>query len=163
MDASAIRSLGFGCIFDEEWCFKQWELGFIQQMNPSIEFLELYTLCIGIFTWIQKLNNKRIIVFCDNKTVVGMINNTTSGCKFCMTLIRKLTLFSLNANLRVFARHVKGKDNFLSDSLSRLKIKKFKHLAAPINWTINDLPMDPSSELWPLKYYWLQNCTNLQH
>ena len=163
MDASAIRSLGFGCIFDEEWCFKQWEPGFIQQMNPSIEFLELYALCIGIFTWIQKLNNKRINIFCDNETVVGMINNTASCCKFCYTLIRKLTLLSLNVNFRVFTRHVKGKDNFLSNSLSRLKIEKLKQLAARISWTINDSPTEPSSELWPLKHYWLQNCVNLHH
>ena len=161
-DASANGSLGFGCLFNEEWCFKQWEPGFIQQMNPSIEFLELYALCVGIFTWVQKLNNKRIIVFCDNETVVGMINNTTSGCKFCMTLIRKLKLLSLNANLRVFTRHVKGKNNFLSDSLSRLKIEKFKHLAAKINWKINNLPTKQASALWPLKHYWMLNCTNLQ-
>ena len=28
-DVSANRSLGFGCLFNEEWCFKQWEPGFM--------------------------------------------------------------------------------------------------------------------------------------
>ena len=111
-DASAKSSFGYGCIFAEEWIFKQWENNFINQHNPSIEFLELFALCVGVFTWIDRLNNMRIVMFCDNETVVGMINNTTSGCKYCMTLIRQLVLLSLNHNLRVFACHVRGKDNF---------------------------------------------------
>ena len=101
-DATANASLGFGCLFDDEWTFKQWEVGFIEEFEPSIEFLELYTLCIGVFTWIRKLYNKRIIVFCDNEAVVTMVNNITSGCKYCMTLIRKLMLLSMKANLRIF-------------------------------------------------------------
>ena len=41
-DASAKLTLGFGCIFNNEWIYKQWENSFIHEENPSIEFLELY-------------------------------------------------------------------------------------------------------------------------
>ena len=153
-DATANFSLGFGCIFNESWIFKKWETNFMKLKEPSIEFLELYALCVGIFTWIEKLPNQRIVVFCDNEAVVSMVNNTTSGCKYCMVLIRQLTLKSMNTNLRVFARHVSGKDNDLSDSLSRLKINKFKCLAEEKSWEIDDYPTKPSTELWPLSRFW---------
>ena len=149
-DATANFALGFGCIFDEEWTFKQWESGFIEETEPSTEFLELYTLCIGVFTWIHKLCNRQITVFCDNEAVVSMVNNTTSGCKYCMTLIRKLMLLTMKANLRIFTQHVRGVDNYLSDSLSHLQINKFKRLTKQDNWKIKEHPTQPSAELWPL-------------
>ena len=62
-DASANEELGYGCLFNESWAFNRWENNFIRTYKPSIEFLELYALCIGIFTWINRLNNQRIIVF----------------------------------------------------------------------------------------------------
>ena len=156
MDASANHKLGFGCIFNEEWTFGQWEDGFIRKYDNeiNIEFLELFALCMGIFTWISKLQGKRVIVFCDNMLVVNMVNNTTSGCRFCMVLIRYLTIKCMTNNLRVFARHVKGSSNVLSDSLSRMKLNKFISHAKDIGWIINDQPTPLLTELWPLSAYW---------
>ena len=86
-DATAKFDLGFGCIFNESWMYYQWDLGFVKKYEPNIEFLELFAICECIFTWESRLNNQRVVVFCDNEVVVNMNNNTTSGCKFCMTLI----------------------------------------------------------------------------
>ena len=128
-DASKNGLLGLGAIFNQNWLYTQWEPGFIDRFDPSIEFLELYALCMGVFTWAHKLRNRRFILYCDNTSSVNMINGNSSGCKYCMTLIRKVTLKGLEMNFRLFADHVEGKKNKLSDSLSRLKIKRFKRLA----------------------------------
>ena len=147
-DALKNFELGFGCLFNDNWCYKQWEQGFIQAHEKLIymEFLELYALCVGVFTWIDQLTviNKWIIVFCDNLSVVNMINHTTSGSKFCMTLIWKFILKSFKYNLRIFAHHIKGKHNVLSDSLSRLKVNKFRIHAANIDWNVQPNPDEPS-------------------
>ena len=65
-DASANASLGFGCTLGNNWTYAQWEPGFIDRVQPSIEYLELFALCAGIFTWEYELRNMHMKVFCDN-------------------------------------------------------------------------------------------------
>ena len=62
-DASTGANLGFGCIFEKRWTYKQWPSNFIKIRKPSIEFLELFALCAGLFTWQDQLTNYRIIIF----------------------------------------------------------------------------------------------------
>ena len=129
-DATAAINLGFGAIFNEKWLYQCWETGFIQLVNPSIEFLEFYALCVAVFVWSNQLKNSCFILFCDNQSVCDMIENgCTSGCKYCMTLIRRLTERLLHYNFRVFAKHVSSKDNFLADSLSRMQLELFQKQA----------------------------------
>ena len=164
-DATTNKTLGFGSIYNSAWIYGQWELEFmnLNEKYISIEFLELYALCIGIFTWGHMLQNQRVIVFCDNKAVVAMINSTSSSCKLCMTLIRKLALKNLTWNVRVFSRHITGKNNFLSNSLSHLKIDLFRKQAEDIGRKTDLFPTRPSPELWPLSVYWKINCEPLLH
>ena len=124
-DASLNKDLGFGCYFKPCWTFGRWPPGFVQDADPSIRYLELYALCVGIFTWQKRLNNMRVVIFCDNESVVHMVNKGTSSCKNCMYLFRLLTLNNLLHNRRIFVKHVTSKNNFLADYLSRMKIQKF--------------------------------------
>ena len=119
-DASANPELGFRAVFNQKWLFGQWELGFIRECSPSIEYLELFALTAAILTWAEdvELCNNRIVIFCNNMTVVQMVNQVTSSCSNCMCLNRLLVLNGLIHNRRVFTRFVKSRDNGLSDSLS---------------------------------------------
>ena len=78
-DASG--KIGFGCFFNGKWCYGAWEPSFLRAAKPSIEFLELYALCVGILAWGNLITNTRVIIFCDNQAVVEMVNQTTSKCK----------------------------------------------------------------------------------
>ena len=151
-DASASKSLGFGAVYQTRWIYGQWEPDYITECGPSIEYLELFALTAAILTWGQESNllNNRIIIFCDNEAVVQMVNQVTSSCKNCMYLIRLLVLNGLVANRRVFARHVRSKDNGLSDSLSRLQFKRFRRLGPHMQ----QLPDRVSSLLWPASKIW---------
>ena len=88
----------------------KWDLS--KKFHPSIEYLELYALAIAIEFWAHKLQNRRLIVFCDNQAVVEWINNACSPCKKSMQLIRMLTLTSIENNVRFFARYINTKNNF---------------------------------------------------
>ena len=145
-DVSAAKELGYGCIFNKAWIFGKWESNLIDDFHPSIEFLELFALCARILTWESELSNQRIIIFCDNMAVVNMINNNLSKCKRCMYLIRILTLNNLLFNRRIAVRHVKSKDNTLSDALSRLKLDKFRKHCPDMNKNPHCIHKD----LWPL-------------
>ena len=147
-DASANAQLGFGVIFGDEWTFGKWEENFVDECKPSIEFLELFTLCVGIYTWQNKITRTRVIVFCDNEAVVHMINNSSSSCEYCMKLLRLLTLNNLLWDRRVFTRHMRGKDNKLSDALSHMQFNRFFDLAPlSVKQYAEKLPV----ELWLLR------------
>ena len=152
-DASKAESLGFGCYYDKEWTFGCWEPGYIQSCDPSIAYLELFALCIGVFTWghKQKLNNSRVIIRCDNQSVVQMVNNMTSSCQNCMYLLRMLALENLIHNRRIFAKFIDTKLNFLADSLSRMRFKKFFSLA-PKGTKLQ--PECLPDMLWPASKIW---------
>ena len=135
-DASKNPKLGFGAKCDRDWLFHAWDENWIKINNPSIGYLELYALTAAVLTWLHKFSNKRIIILCDNQSVVHMINNTSSTCKNCMVLIRIIVLHSLIHNVRVYAKYVKSKDNEVSDSLSRLDWVRFNKLKAKKNLNI---------------------------
>ena len=151
-DASANKNLGFGMVFDKEWSFGQWEQGFIEDCNPSIEDLELFALCAGVFIWSHKLANRQVVVACDNQSAVYMVNSTTSSCHNCMHLLRMLTLQSLRFNFRVYARHVRGIWNGASDALSRLKLNLFFNKFTQPQTKAEPEPLP--RELWPLTRIW---------
>ena len=152
-DASANKTLGYGAVFGNNWMFGQWEHGFIEKCEPSIKFLELFALCAALLTWNRdpKLNKARIVIFCDNISVVHMVNKLSSSCGQCMKLIRILTLDNLKHDRRVFVKHVKGKNNSLSDSLSRLDFDRFWRLALT---TMNKFATKTSEVIWPVSKIW---------
>ena len=80
-----------------------------------------------------------------------MINNSASGCKNCMVLIRLLTAESLLNNVRVFARHVGTKENGKADALSRLDFRRFYMLA---KGGMNKEPTGIPKAIWPMKKIW---------
>ena len=81
-DASASKKLSSGSILNDRWIQGFWGEDFITKNKPNIEYLELIALCAGILTWENEdeLKNRRITIFCDNMTVVHMINNLSAKC-----------------------------------------------------------------------------------
>ena len=92
----------------------------------------------------------RIVVFCDNQAVVGMVNSLTSSCPNCLHLIRVLVLHGLRFNRRVFAKYVTSKNNFLADALSCLDLSCFRRLGPHMN----TFPDGVSMEIWPVNKVW---------
>ena len=149
-DASKSQILGFGCILGKKWIFGQWPESFIKTNDPSIVYLELFALMAGVLTWEHHLSNTRITVFCDNQSVVQMINNGSSSCKHCMKLIRMLTLNGLQFNRRLRCKFVRTGDNGIADSLSRLQFERFRRLVP----NMNELPDTIDMRVWPINKLW---------
>ena len=150
-DASKNPLLGMGGMCETAWMSQQWNANFITEANPSIEYLELFALLATVTNWIHKFRNKRIILFCDNTSVVFMVNNTSSSCKNCMVLIRKLVMLSLVHNVRIYTRYVSSKENLRADLLSRLKLDIFKNRFPFVDPEPTMVPAD----LWPMEKLWI--------
>ena len=150
-DSSKNVKLGFGCYFGGNWLFGQWEQDFIQKEDPSIAYLELFALTAGILAWGYKIQNKKMLLHCDNQSVVHMMNNMTSSCINCMYLLRLLALDNLLYNRTIQVSYIDTKANYLADYLSRLMIKKFISVApAGTKCTPDKVPAD----IWPLSRIW---------
>ena len=153
-DASGCKTLGMGGICDHSWMVQMWDTSFITKFKPSIEFLELYVLMAAVLQWIYRFKNNRVILFCDNISVMQMINKTTSSCKHCMNLIRIVVLESLNQNVRIYAKYVSSKDNAISDSLSRNQMARFIKLTKDLKMDENPTPVP--SIIWPMHKVWCE-------
>ena len=152
-DSSGNPDLGFGCVFGTNYTWYQWESAFIKKYKPSIQYLELYALCIGLMTWRNhpKLNNSRIIIFCDNQAVCDMWNDNASNCINCMHLIRILVLNNILTNRRVSVKYVESAKNSRADVLSRLDFQSFFRLSLESR---NKDPSPLPKELWPMSKIW---------
>ena len=151
-DAAKSGKLGFGGICGNSWTYGAWGPELINEYDPSIEFLELFAVVVTVKLWIHRFANRRVILFCDNQAVVGMINSMTSSCRHCLNLIRILLLHCLKQNVRVFARYVNTKDNTDANLLSRLKILAFLKR----NPCCDEFPTQIPNDLWPVQKIWLK-------
>ena len=151
-DAAKSNKRGFGAYCKNCWVAKKWPVGFIENCNPSIEYLELYGVATTVLLWIKDFSNQKICLFTDKDSVKNMLNHTTSGCKNCMMLIRLIVLESMIGNVRIFAKFVGTKENAKADALSRLEFRRFRCLTGT---TMNKEPDNMLEELWPIKKLWL--------
>ena len=154
MFSDASGRIGMGALCGSSWMHQRWSAKFLDKCKPSIEYLELLGVTAAVLTWIHRFKNKRVILFCDNRSVVDMINVTSTSCKNCMVLIRLIVLKGLMENVRIFARHVEGVKNDLADSLSRNKISTFKQLCAKKGKIIDKEPTPIPVALWPVEKLW---------
>ena len=149
------RALAWGAVCCHSWMFQKWEEGYIHDCKPSIEYLELFAVAAGVLRWADCFSNRRVVLFCDNISVVFMINKASSSCKNCMVLIRMITLHCLVHNVRIFAKYISSGANKLADYLSRLRIQDFKQEAARIGLGLDQHSTAVPESLWPASKLWI--------
>ena len=154
-DAAKHPKLGFGGMCMQDYMYSQWEPGFIESKNPSIQYLELYAVVTAAYLWLKRLANKHIIFYCDNRSVCDMITDNSSKCKNCMVLIRILVLQQLIHNVHIEMVHVESKSNFLADSLSRLKLDQFWEDIQELDIKMNEKKTPLPNVLWPTSKLWI--------
>ena len=130
--------------------YGRWDTLFLE-CQPSIEYLELYGVTAAVLQWIRRFQNKKICLFCDNISVVHMINNMSSSCGHCMILLRLVVLEGLRYNVKITARYINTKKNGRADALSRLDFDRFFRLSKA---NIDEEPTSPPERIWPVNKIW---------
>ena len=151
--SDASGRIGLGAVCQNDWMYGLWPQKFLNQQNPSIQYLELSVLTAAVWYWAHRFCNRCVIIFCDNQSMVGMINTYSSSCQNCMFLIRKLVLHCMTQNVRIFAKYIRSADNKFADFLSRGKLKEFRELSCG---KYAESPMDIPSDIWPVEKIWIQ-------
>lgn len=138
-DASG--SLGYGGIFQSKWFQGRWlptqSLG---RPGISIAWQEFFAIVVACFLWSDHFANKQIILFCDNESVVNIINSKRSAIPRIMDLLRFFTLITLRFNMYVRAKHIEGTKNLIADSLSRFQMDRFHSLVPQADRTPYAIP-----------------------
>ena len=100
-DSAGLAKLGFGCTLRGQWAFGRWSLAFFKHRKPSITFLEFLTVVLAVDTWAEEMSSSQILVMLDNQSVIQFINKVTSKCKWCMSLVRHLTLTCMHFQIHL--------------------------------------------------------------
>ena len=126
-DASAKSILGWGLYIPSKnwWSYGQWQKEYIEQTQPSIDFLEMYAILIFLVMQGSSLTNHWILFRSDNMPTVDALNNMSIHSPHLILLIRIIALICLINNICFSIIHVKGNVNLHADHLSQLKLDHF--------------------------------------
>jgi len=79
LHTDASGSIGFVGIFGSKWFQSGWQTNQqLGQSGISIAWQELFALVVACHLWGKDFSNKRILFFCDNESVVNIVNSKRS-------------------------------------------------------------------------------------
>lgn len=139
-DASG--TIGFGGYFNGKWFQGKWppHMQLNKDRGISIEWQELFPIVVACAIWFPYFSGKRIQFWCDNESVVAILNSGRSKAPRVMDLLRFLVLISMKHNFYVRARHVPGVSNEIADALSRFQVSRFRAAAPTAEHTPCTIP-----------------------
>lgn len=145
-------SKGAGAFFAGAWFFFPCPITWLNtDIQRDITLLEFIPVVLAMAVWGTRLQNKKIKLFIDNKSLVEIINSQTSRSKRVMKLMRVFVLYMLKNNIIFRASHIEGKLNSISDSISRQDWTRFRRLAPNAQKTPEKIPEHFQQLIWSLK------------
>ena len=113
-------SLAAGGFFDGDWFNLNWDSDwpFVSQLH--INSKEILAVYLAVCRWASVWRNKRIYIQSDNVVTVSTINRGTARNPFMMPCLRHLFWLSAIFNFHITARFIRGFENTLVDSISRM-------------------------------------------
>jgi hypothetical protein len=129
---------GFAAVFGSRYIQGAWPSLWLPY---SIAIKELYPITVGLELWGPLLANKRIMLHCDNQSVVAIINSQTAKCPLTMRLVRRLTVAAMSSNLMLRSVHIPGIYNIVADRLSRFSDSQARQTAPWLNTGPDNIPV----------------------
>ena len=113
-------AIGLGGYFNGKWFQgrRPPHLALSKDKGISIEWQERFPIVVACAIWYPHFAGKRLQFWCDNESVVTIINSGHSKVPRIMDLLRFLTLTSMKHKFFVRARHIPGVANDIADALS---------------------------------------------
>ena len=120
--ATDASDLGHGAVCGSHWYFSEFDA---EMVAYPIAWRELFAVATACSTWWKQFKGRKIILPCDNESVVNAVNSGKSRNKEMMVLVRTLFYICATHNFDLKLQHVPGAFNVAADMLSRLEIDKF--------------------------------------
>ena len=109
---------GCGGICDYQYFHSEFPTSILLQKLP-IHKLEFLAVLIGARIWGHKFGGMKIRIYCDNQSVVDVINSSRTKDAFMATCLRELWLVVSSFEFELRAVHLPGEENRVADWLSR--------------------------------------------
>ena len=123
-DASG--SLGYGIFYMGHWLANPQPP---ELRDRSIQWQELYSIALACLLWEHLYSGKKLLFHCDNQALVDIWASGTSRDTLIMHLACSIFSNTATNHYTVLVTHIVGTNNSIADSLSRLQISRFRHLA----------------------------------
>ena len=99
----------------------------------NIKWRELYTVTMALAIWGDQFKGKRILVHCDNTSIMQIMAKCSSKSKSMMVLVHSLAIFGMQHNFNLCLQHIPRVNNGIADALSRFNHKQFWQLAPGVD------------------------------
>ena len=117
--------VGFSCYFHGHWCQGKFPEPCFQDGLMSINWRELYGITMALAIWGDQFRGKRILVHCDNTSIVQIMTKCSSRSKSMMVLVCSLLLFGMQNNFDLCLQHIPRVNNSTANALSRFNNDEF--------------------------------------
>ena len=121
---------GYGCYFKGHWCQGHFPKIKLQSGECSINWRELFAVVMALSIWGSDFSYKRLLIHCDNQSVVHILQKGSSKSKAMMHLVRSLVFVCMKHNIDFKIEYINTHCNDIADALSRFENDKF-YLLAP--------------------------------
>ena len=91
----------------------------LDTFGHNIAILELIALVVGVKLHACRLKGRAVLMMCDNKAVVDVVNSGAATNEHLQDWLRELCYVTAMNECRVVTRHLSSSDNRLADYLSR--------------------------------------------
>ena len=122
-DASDV---GFSCYFQLHWCQGEFPEAYLWDGLMSINWRELYAVTMALAIWGDQFKGKRILVHCDNASVMQIMTMCSSRSKSMMVLVHYLAMFGMQNNFDCHLQHIPRVNSGIADALSRYNNDQFQ-------------------------------------
>jgi hypothetical protein len=129
-----------GAFYKGHCVYTPWLSLWPEVANHHINYKEVLALEPAVTHWASWWRNRKVYVYSDNQAAVAIINR--GSCRDCLIMQSHRRIFWLSAtyNFRLKAVYIPGKENIISDAISRShEPHLFKMLCSFLNhyWNIN--------------------------
>ena len=124
----------FQCQWDESW------------HSINIATKELVPIILALGVWGKRWRNQYVLIRCDNRAIVDILQAKTSKDSIIMHMLRCLHFLCATQEIRITATHIAGADNGPADALSRNRRDLFFASLPKVHLQ----PTHISQELWDL-------------
>ena len=132
--------VGFGCYFQGHWSQGKFPDTCFWDGPMNINWRELYAITMALAIWGDKFKVKRILVHCNNTSIMQIMAKCSSKSKSMMVvLVYLLAMFGMQNNFDLCLQHIPGVNNGIAYVLSRFNHEQFWHLTPDADPTMMPL------------------------
>ena len=109
-----------GIAFEGDWAYLNWGLDWPEVAKFHINHKEVLAIILAARKWGHLWSNSSVTVLTDSECAKYIIRNGTTANPVVMNYLRELFWISAFYNFDLIPVHIKGHDNILPDTISRL-------------------------------------------